>query len=190
MNRKSALCLVLTGLAVLCSGTAAGQVTPAADRATRALEQYVVSTDITYLTVDNYEAKLDVYKRKDVTSPQPTVIYIHGGGWIGGSKKSSMMFLTPWLEMGLNVVNVEYRLTRVAPAPAAVEDCLCALRWVGSHAQAYGIDLTRLVVSGESAGGHLSLTTGMIPESAGLDRQCPGAPLPKVAVLRKDTGAR
>jgi len=183
MNRKSALCLVITGLAVLCSATAAGQVTPAADRATRALEQYVVSTDITYLTVDNYEAKLDVYKRKDVTSPQPTVIYIHGGGWIGGSKKSSMMFLTPWLEMGLNVVNVEYRLTRVAPAPAAVEDCLCALRWVGSHAQAYGIDLTRLVVSGESAGGHLSLTTGMIPESAGLDRQCPGVPLPKVAAI-------
>jgi acetyl esterase/lipase len=45
------------------------------------------------------------------------------------------------------------------------------------------MDVNRLVVSGESAGGHLALATGMIPESAGLDRQCPGAPLPKVAAI-------
>jgi len=38
-------------------------------------------------------------------------------------------------------------------------------------------------VTGDSSGGHLALTTGMIPESAGLDRQCPGVPLPKVAAI-------
>src|SRR5689334_14233104 len=85
--------------------------------------------------------------------------------------------------MGWNVVNVEYRLGKVSLAPAAVEDCLCALRFVAAHANTYGIDPARLVVSGGSAGGHLALTTGMIPESAGLDRQCPGAPLPKVAAI-------
>jgi acetyl esterase/lipase len=89
----------------------------------------------------------------------------------------------PWLEMGWNVVNVEYRLGRVALAPAAVEDGLCALRYVAVQAKMYNIDTTRLVVSGESAGGHLALTTGMIPESAGLDRQCPGVPLPKVSAI-------
>jgi acetyl esterase/lipase len=85
--------------------------------------------------------------------------------------------------MGWNVVNVEYRLGRVALAPAAVEDCLCALRFVAAQAKTYDVDTNRLVLSGESAGGHLALTTGMIPESAGLDRQCPGAPLPKVAAI-------
>jgi acetyl esterase/lipase len=85
--------------------------------------------------------------------------------------------------MGYTIFNVEYRLARVAPAPAAVSDCLCALRWVASHAQNYGIDPARLVISGESAGGHLALTTTMIPESAGLDQQCPGPPLPKVAAV-------
>src|SRR5215470_6916104 len=74
-------------------------------------------------------------------------------------------------------------LERVALAPAAVEDCLCALRWVATHAKDYDIDTGRLVTSGESAGGHLALTTGMIPESAGLDRQCPGVALPKVAAI-------
>jgi acetyl esterase/lipase len=89
----------------------------------------------------------------------------------------------PWFEMGWNVVNVEYRLARVSLAPAAVEDCLCALRWIAAHANEHNIDTTRLVVTGDSAGGHLALTTGMIPESAGLDRQCPGVPLPKVAAI-------
>jgi acetyl esterase/lipase len=57
------------------------------------------------------------------------------------------------------------------------------LRFIAAQARTYDIDTARLVVSGESAGGHLALTTGMIPESAGLDRQCPGAPLPKVAAI-------
>jgi acetyl esterase/lipase len=85
--------------------------------------------------------------------------------------------------MGWNVVNVEYRLAKVSLAPAAVEDCLCALRWVAAQAKTYDFDTTRLVTSGDSAGGHLALTTGMIPESAGLDRECPGVPLPKVAAI-------
>jgi len=93
------------------------------------------------------------------------------------------MYLIPWFEMGWNVVNVEYRLARVALAPAAVEDCLCALRFVAAQAKTYNFDVNRIVSMGESAGGHLALTTGMIPESAGLDRECEGVPLPKVAAI-------
>jgi len=81
------------------------------------------------------------------------------------------------------VVNVEYRLARIAHAPAAVEDCRCALRWVIRNAKTYGIDTSRLVVAGHSAGGHLALMTGLLPESAGLDRQCPGPEEPAVAAI-------
>lgn len=159
------------------------QLPAAADWATHALNEYQVIPNVTYLTASNWEAKLDIYKRRDATAPQPTLIFFHGGGWVGGSKEASLMSLMPWFEMGWNVVNVEYRLGRVALGPAAVEDCLCALRWVATHAKDYAIDTTRLVTTGESAGGHLSLTTGMISENVGLDRQCPGAPLPKVAAI-------
>jgi acetyl esterase/lipase len=171
--------LLLTLLAY--SGFA--QLSPAADWATHTLNQYQVVPNVTYLVASNYEAKLDVYKRRDATGPQPTLIFFHGGGWIQGSKEQSLMSLIPWFEMGWDVVNVEYRLGRVALAPAAVEDGLCALRFVAARAKDYDIDPSRLVVSGESAGGHLALTTGMIPESAGLDRQCPGVPLPKAAAI-------
>jgi acetyl esterase/lipase len=170
-------------LFVLSAAAASAQLPPAASWATHAVNEYQVFPNLTYLVAGNYEVKLDIYKRRDTTGAQPTLIYIHGGGWVGGSKEGSLMSLVPWFEMGWNVVNVEYRLGRVALGPAAVEDCLCALRYVAAQAKTYDIDTNRLVVTGESAGGHLALTTGMIPESAGLDRQCPGAPLPKVAAI-------
>ena len=163
--------------------TAVWQSVPSSTWAARAVSEYANFADITYLTANNYEVKLDVHTRKDKTGPQPTLIYIHGGGWGAGSRTGMLYLLMPWFEMGYTIVNIEYRLTKVSRAPAAVEDCLCALRWVASHAATYNIDVNRLVVSGESSGGHLALTTGMIPESAGLDRECPGAPLPKVGAI-------
>src|SRR3984957_5352578 len=170
-------------LAVLLPQIALAQLSPQATWATHAANEYQIFPNITYSVNNNYESKLDIYKRRDVTAPQPTLIWIHGGGWTGGTKEAAVMSLMPWFEMGWNVVNVEYRLARISLAPAAVEDCLCALRFVAAQAKTYNIDTTRLVVTGDSAGGHLALTTGMIPESAGLDRECPGVPLPKLAAI-------
>ena len=88
----------------------------------------------------------------------------------------------PWLEMGWNVVNVEYRLgvatDTTTLAPAAVDDCFCALRFVAGLPANYNIDKSRIVVTGESAGGHLALSMGIIPETAGLGRECAGAAAP------------
>ena len=111
------------------------QLSPSADWAAHAANQYQVAANITYLTANNYESKLDIYSRRGATTPQPTVVYFHGGFWAAGSKEGSLMSLIPWMEMGWNVVNVEYRLARVAPAPAAVEDCLCALRFLAAQAK-------------------------------------------------------
>ena len=159
------------------------QLSPQATWAVESQNHYAIRPNITYGTENNFETKLDIYQRRDAAGPQPTVIFIHGGGWVGGTKEASAMSLIPWMELGWNIVNVEYRLGRVSLAPAAVEDCLCALRWIAAHAKDYNFDVTRLVLTGESAGGHLALTTGMIPQSAGLDRQCPGVDLPKVAAI-------
>ena len=136
------------------------------------MSKYRVAPNITYLTASGYESKLDVMTPRG-ESPAPTLIYIHGGGWVGGTKESSVLRALPYLEMGWAVVNVEYRMARNALAPGAVEDCRCALRWVHRNAEEYGFDTSRIVTTGASAGGHLSLTTGMLPASAGLDRLCP-----------------
>ena len=174
----------LRGLLILgVVATVSAKPTFAQGYSTSITASYRVVPNITYLTANNFDAKLDIYTRTGVTTPQPTLIWIHGGGWTGGNKEGATFSLLPYMEMGWNVVNVEYRLARVSLAPAAVEDCLCALRWVIRNAKQYGFDTTKLVVSGGSAGGHLALTTAMTPASAGMDRQCPGTEELKVAAV-------
>ena len=176
MKGRLYIAAVLLGI----GGVASGQ---SVDSAARLEDAFRVVPNVTYVTASNYEAKLDLYVRRGVTAPQPTVIFIHGGGWTSGTKEARAFAIHPYLAMGLNVVNVEYRLARVALAPAAVEDCRCALRWVIGHAKEYGIDPQRLVVAGDSAGGHLALTTAFLPAAAGLDRACPGADDVRVAAV-------
>jgi acetyl esterase/lipase len=142
---------------------------------------YSVTPNITYAVGNNIECKLDVYARRGPdTGPFPTVVQIHGGGWVAGSKEGSVMSIFPYLAMGFSAVNVEYRLARVSLAPAAVEDCRLALRWVFKNAKAYGFDTSRVIITGGSAGGHLALMTGMLTPEAGLDapREWDQAPLP------------
>jgi acetyl esterase/lipase len=146
-------------------------------------EQYWIQPDITYGVANNYTLKLDVWQRKDQKTAAPTLIYYHGGGWIFGDRTGATLFFMPFLEMGWNVINVEYRMASVSLAPAAVEDCRCALRWAIRNAKQYNIDVNRIVLTGHSAGGHLSLITGMLPEGTGLDNNCDGTEKLKVAAI-------
>src|ERR1700733_2463423 len=179
MNKTCTLALS----ALVASIRVFAQLSPVAEAAVHAANQYQTIPNVTYLTAGGVDLKLDVYQRRNATTPQPTIIYMHGGFWAAGNKEGAVMNLMPWFEMGWNVVNVEYRLAKVALAPAAVEDCMCALRFINNNAKMYNVDVSRIVVTGESAGGHLALALGMIPESVGLDRECAGAALPQVAAV-------
>ena len=133
---------------------------------------YDIFPNITYAKANNIELKLDLYAPKNRTNPTPTLILFHGGGWVDGQKERNVLFLLPYLAMGWSAVNVEYRTGHQSPAPAAVEDARCALRWVGYHAREYSLDPSKFVLTGTSAGGHLSLITGMLPANTAFDRQC------------------
>lgn len=170
------ICLALAGSA---TAQSAGDVQSAV-----ALFQKVRTVpNLVYVRANGWEGKLDVYAQRG-QAPSPTVIFIHGGGWVQGTKEASMLQgVLPYIAMGYSVVNVEYRLANVSLAPAAIEDCRCALRWVVAHAKDYNFDTDRIIVAGASAGGHLALTTGMVPTSAGFDRFCQLPAEPKVAAI-------
>lgn len=164
---------LLTIVVVLsCLGLGWGQLSEAEKASVLVAHDYDVSVNITYKVANNYESKLDVYRPREAKTPTPIVMAIHGGGWVGGAKEETLLSDLPYLNMGFAVVNVEYRLGKVSPAPAAVEDCLCALHWIGRNAKKYNFDLNKVVVTGDSAGGHLALTTSMIPFSAGFENEC------------------
>lgn len=126
---------------------------------------------IPYRTVKGRPVHLDVLRTRAEGDPMPALIYIHGGGWNSGSKEKAMLHTTPFLARGWIVVNVEYRLAQTAEAPAAIEDCICAVKFIAENAKKYRIDTNRLVVMGHSAGGHLALMTAFAPD---LGRACPG----------------
>ena len=149
----------------------------------QATARYRFVEGIPYLTASGTDLKLDVYTPQDRPGPHPTVIYIHGGGWRAGSRPGAALRVLPYLDMGFSVVNISYRLTPVALAPAAVEDARCALRWVVKNAKTYAFDVNKIVVTGHSAGGHLALTTGFLPGGGELDRACLGPEEPKVAAI-------
>lgn len=135
-------------------------------------QRFEAVRDVTYRTIGDTSLKVDLYVPYD-RKPGATVLYIHGGGWQSGSKEQWVLWYLPYLELGLRVVTVQYRLSGRAPAPAAIEDCRCAFRWLVNHAAPYGIDPGRIVVTGGSAGGHLALFTAF--GSPGFETACPEA---------------
>jgi acetyl esterase/lipase len=135
--------------------------------------EYAIIPNITYATGNNTPLNLDLYEPRDHSSPLPTLVFFHGGGWVAGQKERNVLQLLPYLSHGWAVLNVEYRLASTSLAPAAVEDCRCALRWLASHAAQYNFDTSKVVLTGGSAGGHLALITGMLPAGSAFDRQCP-----------------
>ena len=95
------------------------------------------------------------------TNPRPTLMWIHGGGWVAGNKASDISNLIPFLQQGWNVFTVNYR-QGPQTAPQAVDDVLCAYKYIGEQLTERGQDANNIVVSGGSAGGHLALVVGLI----------------------------
>jgi acetyl esterase/lipase len=177
---KRSLLAVVVVLAFVAA--AAAQTAPNIQSTVALFQNVRTVANVVYLRQNGWEGKLDVYAQR-LQSPSPVVVYIHGGGWVRGTKDGSVLSALPYLAMGYSVVNVEYRLADVSLAPAAIEDCRCALRWVVGHAKDYNFDVGRIVIAGASAGGHLALTTGLIPASAGFDRICLEPGEPRVAAI-------
>jgi acetyl esterase/lipase len=138
---------------------------------------YQIQANIRY---DHYpETVLDIEQaRAPALANRPGIIVFHPGGWVEGTKEMMLEeFAVPLVEHGFVVANVEYRLAKSAPAPAAVQDALKAAKWFQDHAAEYKVDPARIVGLGASAGGQLALMTGMLPASTKL------GPVIKIAAL-------
>jgi len=135
--------------------------------------------DVVYSTLPGYRPMiLDLYlPRGDAAKRQakPLVIYIHGGGWVGGHTRHSGALgnfpaaLAELASEGFVVASVEYRLSGEARFPAALQDVRAATRFLKTNAVKYGIDPARVGVWGGSAGGHLAALAALTCGVASLD---------------------
>jgi acetyl esterase len=91
--------------------------------------------------------------------PHPVVVYLHGGGWIGGSPRTHRKLGMQFAEAGYLTINVDYRLAPEHPFPAGLDDCVYAAKWTVENARRWNGDASRLAVGGDSAGGNLTAAT-------------------------------
>src|SRR5438445_1715211 len=137
--------------------------------------------DLRYREGKSESWKLDLaYPKEQGTRPRPALVIIHGGGWIEGDKSSftSLKYWAPgniidFAKLGFVAATLNYRLSREAPFPAALEDCKGAVRWLRAHAEEYHIDVNRIGAYGNSAGGHLALLLAMVDKANGLEGDGP-----------------
>lgn len=100
----------------------------------------------------------------------PAIIYIHGGGWMYGSADISDRYLGYLASRGFAVMAMNYRLLQQADLQEMMSDIFAAMKWLGKYGPARGFDLSRVLVCGDSAGGHLSLLTACLTRSEELRR--------------------
>jgi arylformamidase len=99
---------------------------------------------------------IDFWKA-DGDGPRPLMVYIHGGGWVGGDKKRDTAIYKPFLEKGISVAAVNYRLTGEFPLPTPVHDAARAIQFIRSKASEWNINTNRIALTGGSAGACTSM---------------------------------
>jgi acetyl esterase/lipase len=123
--------------------------------------------NLEFAQVNKSSLMLDLYLPAKSEKKAPLVIWVHGGGWKGGSKKNPQI---SWMTAhGYAVASIDYRLTGVAIFPAQIHDCKGAIRWLRANAKKYNLDSKRFAAAGSSAGGHLVALLGTSGGDNGLE---------------------
>ena len=119
-----------------------------------------------FKTIDGITLDVFLYLPSDIKKGErrPALAYFHGGGWECGKPEWGQMQGEHFSSLGLVALSFEYRLTTqhdVTPLES-IADAKSAIRWIRENASGLGVDPSRIVASGYSAGGHLAMCTAMI----------------------------
>lgn len=137
---------------------------------------------VVYANRDREDLTISIYKNKksDTDGLSPVYVYIHGGGWQSSDSESNGVTHRNMADSGYLGFSINYRLCTddVATWDTAINDCAEAMNWIYEHAEEYGGDPNRIVLSGESAGGHLALLYAGRVTNGSLD-----APIPKAVCV-------
>src|SRR5580704_14355677 len=111
--------------------------------------------DVEYARPDGKPVLLDLHV-PDGPGPFPAAILVHGGGFDGGNRSTNMApTFQPLADSGFAWFSIDYRMAPEFRFPQAKEDMDAAIKWLKAHAKTYKVDASKIVISGESAGGYL-----------------------------------
>ncbi len=115
-----------------------------------------------YNRPNGQELMADLYLPDPEKANQAAVLFVHGGGWGGGARDAYHWHAHRLSLRGYVTCSISYRLSGVAPFPAAVEDCQAGMRWLRQNADRFKIQPDRIGAMGNSAGGHLVACLGVL----------------------------
>ncbi|KAM3528013.1 hypothetical protein MY4038_006073 [Beauveria bassiana] len=103
------------------------------------------------------------------TKPGPAVLYMHGGGFVAlGVETFARKLHALVLASGVTIYAVDYRLAPEHPYPTPLEDCWTSLQYIRDHAATLGVDVARIAVMGDSAGGNLAAGVTLLGRQRGI----------------------
>lgn len=120
--------------------------------------------------------RLDIYRQRDATGPQPVMVFIYGGAWDSGDRRAYDFVGRAFAARGLVTVIADYRLVPEGRYPGFLEDNAAALAWVAREIPAYGGLPDRLFIAGHSAGAYNAAMLGLdrrFLDAAGADAVAP-----------------
>lgn len=106
--------------------------------------------------------KLDIYRPHGGESLLPVVVWVHGGGWIGGSKDEMVNYYRILAAHGVAVVPIDYTVAPAARYPTPVVQLNQALGYLVAHATMRGLDMSRVIVGGDSAGAQIGAQEALV----------------------------
>lgn len=137
-----------------------------------------VCTALPYLPDGHPMHTLNLYRPAGVSGPLPTVVDVHGGGWMYGDRELNRAYCMYLASQGYAVMGMSYRLLPETDLKGQIQDIFSSLHWLAAHGKEHGFDLSRILLTGDSAGGHLSGLTACIQTSPALQRLYEVNPLP------------
>ncbi len=123
----------------------------------------IIEKDISYLNDAHKLQALDIYTPAK-TGSRPVLIYIHGGAWKIGDKRSGAKHAHFYTNQGIVFVSVNYRMLPKFKHPTFVEDIAASIKWVTDNIHNYGGDRNKIVLTGHSAGAHLAALVTSTPK--------------------------
>ena len=122
--------------------------------------------DLIYSSPGGRALLADLYLPVNPPSPPATVLFLHAGGWIAGDRRRGPDLSRHFAERGLAMASIDYRLSREAIFPAALDDVVAAIGWLRKVSPEYGLDPEKIGLWGASAGGHLAALAALsVPET-------------------------
>src|SRR6266571_4606278 len=128
----------------------------------------VALEDLTIADGPSAQVALRILRPPHVQIPLPVIVYLHGAGWVFGSKQThDRMIRELAVEAGAAVVFPENSLCPESRYPTALEECYSVVKWVAEGGQEHGMDAERLAVAGDSVGGNMTAAVTLLSRERG-----------------------